>query len=236
MNLTPSGRCFTSRFSFLLLTLFICIHFEPKANADVVTIGSLNDSISATSQAFANSLNSIGIAQSFKYSSNFTLTGVKLNLFNTSLTNAGSYTISLYSDNNNSPVSGTSLGSGLWGTLHGTNSSNSIVVTGLNTALTANTQYWIGVTSDSGGLSRQWAFKDTNLFENNSSRTDIAFYNGATFAWTNQGSGHAMGLEINGVTSVPEPSTLILTGFALVAMALGAYSNRHRKTQAAIVS
>ncbi len=142
---------------------------------------------------------------------NFTLTSLRLNLFNTSGSNSGNYTINLY--NGNLPSNATLLRTGTWSSLWNTNSTNSVTVSGLEQELTANTTYWIGVTSDASGALRQWAFKDTNLFRNNTNATNYALFNGTS--WSSQGTGHAMGLEINGeTTAVPLPATLFLFSMA----------------------
>jgi len=206
----------------------------PVVRSDVVTIGSLNTSTTATSANYG-SPNRV-VAQSFQYySSNFTLRSISLNLFNTSSSNTGTYAIKLYSGN--LPSSGSELGTGTWESIRSTNSANVITVSSLNNRLLANTKYWIGVEITGGNLgsARQWAFKDTNLFDNNNGYLDWAFYDG--ISWIVQPTTHAMGLVINGETAaVPEPGTLILTVTALLAGVIGAYAKRRRKTRTAIVA
>ena len=106
--------------------LFVFCGFE--ARADVI-LGGLQTSTSQTSLTNPASKNFSGttaIAQSFSYSSNFTLTGINLNLFNTSTTNAGTYTVSLYTGG----LSGTKtdLSTGNWNSLWGTNSSDDVSI------------------------------------------------------------------------------------------------------------
>lgn len=78
------------------------------------------------------------IAQSFSYSSNFTLTGINLNLFYTGSTDSD-YTVSLYTDG----LSGTrtTLGTGKWYPSVNTTSSSVVSISGLNRSILMNTTY-----------------------------------------------------------------------------------------------
>jgi len=187
-----------------------------------VSIGNTTTSTSATAQPFSTS--SIGLAQSFYYASDFTLTGLDLNLYNLGASNTGTYTISLYCGS--LPSSGIQLNTGTWASLHSTNSSNVVSVTGLSNNLIKDTTYWIGVTSSPNtGTQKNWAYNDSNLFGNNTTATDTAFYNGTT--WTSQGTSKAFGLRIVGNTAaVPEPSTLILFSSAAGGLVIAAIRKR----------
>lgn len=202
-----------------VLTGSFCSHVR----ADIVTIGSTTSSATAPAQGFG--LTSLGIAQSFNYSSNFTLTDLSLNLYNTSSSNAGTYTVSLYSGSLPSGA-GTTLATGNWNALWRTNSSNVVSITGLSQSLTANQTYWISVKSDTSGVARNWAYNNSNLFGDNTTATNYAFYNGSTSTWSSQGNGQAMGMQITGTTSVPEPCTVAMFGLAMGGAALAAMRKR----------
>ena len=88
-----------------------CIALVSGARADVVTIGSLYTTGSTTSQDFLRDTSN-GIAQEFYYSQSFTLSSLSINLYNTSPSNAGTYTVSLYQAGAGLPSTGTELGSG----------------------------------------------------------------------------------------------------------------------------
>ena len=188
--------------------LFVFCGFEARAE---VILGGLQ---TVSSQPSKNFSGKTGIAQSFSYSSNFTLTGLNLNLFNTSTTNTGTYTVSLYTGG----LSGTKtdLSTGDWNSLWNTNSSDDVPISGLNISMLMNTTYWIGVISDATGSARNWSTFN-NQFGNGTSYTDTATYFPTTWTTAAGSSTNAMGMEI--VAAVPEPSTLVLSS---VAFALGA--------------
>ena len=89
----------------------VCIVLVSGARADVVTIGSLYTTGSTTSQDFLRDTSN-GIAQEFYYSQSFTLSSLSINLYNTSTSNDGNYTVSLYQAVAGLPSTGTELGSG----------------------------------------------------------------------------------------------------------------------------
>ena len=206
-----------------------CIALVSGARADVVTIGSLYTTGSTTSQAFSTSAAN-GIAQEFYYSQSFTLSSLSINLYNTSPSNAGNYTVSLYQAGAGVPSTGTELGSGTWSSLWNTTTANVVNITGLSSVISADTHYWIGILSTNTGPARNWTYMDINSFGNNTTDTNYAFYNGTS--WTSQGTAKSMGLQINGETvAVPEPTTMVLTGAALAAGGFGAWLKRRKKTQ-----
>ena len=188
----------------------VCIVLVSGARADVVTIGSLYTTGSTTSQAFSTSAAN-GIAQEFYYSQSFTLSSLSINLYNTSTSNDGNYTVSLYQAVAGLPSTGTELGSGTWQSLWNTTTTNVVNITGLSSVISADTHYWIGILSTNFGPLRNWTYMDSNSFGNNTTDTNYAFYNGTS--WTSQGNAKSMGLQINGETvAVPEPTTMVLTG------------------------
>lgn len=202
--------------------LFVFCGFE--ARADVI-LGGLQTSSGQPSKNFSGTL---AIAQSFSYSSNFTLTGLNLNLFNTSTTNSGFYTVSLYTGG----LTGTKtdLRTNVnWSSLYNTNSSNVVSISGLNSSLLMNTTYWIGVSTTVLGGARNWSTFD-NKFGNGTSYTDTATYNGATWTTATGSSTNAMGMEI--VAAVPEPSTLVLSSIAFALSALCVWWKRRRNKPA----
>ena len=201
--------------------LFVFCGFEARAE---VILGGLQ---TVSSQPSINFSSKTGIAQSFSYSSNFTLTGLNLNLFNTSTTNAGTYTVSLYTGG----LSGTKtdLSTGNWNSLWGTNSSNNVSISGLNSSLLMNTTYWIGVITDATGSARNWSTFN-NQFDNGTSYTDTATYNGTSWTTAAGSSTNAMGMEI--VAAVPEPSTLVLSSVAFALGALCVWWKRRRNKPA----
>ena len=206
-----------------------CIALVSGARADVVTIGSLYTTGLTTSQAFSTSAAN-GIAQEFYYSQSFTLSSLSINLYNTSPSNAGTYTVSLYQAGAGIPSTGTELGSGTWSSLWNTTTTNVVNITGLSSVISADTHYWIGILSTNFGPLRNWTYMDSNSFGNNTTDTNYAFYNGTS--WTSQGNAKSMGLQINGETvAVPEPTTMVLTGAALAAGGFGAWLKRRKKTQ-----
>lgn len=211
-GLSMTGPLFSRQFlnpKNIMFCYFICFcGFE--ARADVI-LGGLQTS---SGQASINFSGKTVIAQSFSYSSNFTLTGLNLNLFNTSTTNSGTYTVSLYTGG----LTGTKtdLSTGNWNSLWGTNSSNVVSISGLNSSLLMNTTYWIGVSTDTTGAARNWSTFN-NQFGNGTSYTDTATYFPTTWTTAAGSSTNAMGMQI--VAAVPEPSTLVLSS---VAFALGA--------------
>ena len=206
-----------------------CIALVSGARADVVTIGSLYTTGSTTSQAFSTSAAN-GIAQEFYYSQSFTLSSLSINLYNTSPSNDGTYTVSLYQAGVGIPSTGTELGSGTWQSLWNTTTTNVVNITGLSSVISADTHYWIGILSTNTGPARNWTYMDSNSFGNNTTDTNYAFYNGTS--WTSQGTAKSMGLQINGETvAVPEPTTMVLTGAALAAGGFGAWLKRRKKTQ-----
>ncbi len=80
--------------SWIQLPLFCVLFFglsRSGARRDMVSIGNTTTSTSANAQPFSTS--SIGMAQSFYYASDFTLTGLDLNLYNLGASNTGTYTI-----------------------------------------------------------------------------------------------------------------------------------------------
>ena len=207
----------------------VCIVLVSGARADVVTIGSLYTTGSTTSQAFSTSAAN-GIAQEFYYSQSFTLSSLSINLYNTSPSNAGNYTVSLYQAGAGVPSTGTELGSGTWSSLWNTTTTNVVNITGLSSVISADTHYWIGILSTNFGPLRNWTYMDSNSFGNNTTDTNYAFYNGTS--WTSQGVAKSMGLQINGETvAVPEPTTMVLTGAALAAGGFGAWLKRRKKNQ-----
>ena len=206
-----------------------CIALVSGARADVVTIGSLYTTGLTTSQAFSTSAAN-GIAQEFYYSQSFTLSSLSINLYNTSPSNAGTYTVSLYQAGAGVPSTGTELGSGTWSSLWNTTTANVVNITGLSSVISADTHYWIGILSTNTGPERNWTYMDSNSFGNNTTDTNYAFYNGTS--WTSQGTAKSMGLQIHGETvAVPEPTTMVLTGAALAAGGFGAWLKRRKKTQ-----
>ncbi|MCY2946398.1 MAG: hypothetical protein NT142_18040 [Planctomycetota bacterium] len=120
-----------------------CIVLVSGARADVVTIGSLYTTGSTTSQNFSSP--QVGIAQEFYYSQSFTLSSLSINLYNTSLSNTGNYTVSLYQAVAGLPSTGTELGSGTWSSLWNTTNTNVVNITGLSSVISADTHYWIGI-------------------------------------------------------------------------------------------
>ena len=207
----------------------VCIVLVSGARADVVTIGSLYTTGSTTSQAFSTSAAN-GIAQEFYYSQSFTLSSLSINLYNTSTSNDGNYTVSLYQAVAGLPSTGTELGSGTWQSLWNTTTTNVVNITGLSSVISADTHYWIGILSTNFGPLRNWTYMDSNSFGNNTTDTNYAFYNGTS--WTSQGNAKSMGLQINGETvAVPEPTTMVLTGAALAAGGFGAWLKRRKKNQ-----
>ena len=207
----------------------VCIVLVSGARADVVTIGSLYTTGLTTSQAFSSSAAN-GIAQEFYYSQSFTLSSLSINLYNTSPSNAGTYTVSLYQAGAGIPSTGTELGSGTWSSLWNTTTTNVVNITGLSSVISADTHYWIGILSTNFGPLRNWTYMDSNSFGNNTTDTNYAFYNGTS--WTSQGVAKSMGLQINGETvAVPEPTTMVLTGAALAAGGFGAWLKRRKKNQ-----
>ena len=206
-----------------------CIALVSGARADVVTIGSLYTTGLTTSQAFSTSAAN-GIAQEFYYSQSFTLSSLSINLYNTSTSNDGNYTVSLYQAVAGLPSTGTELGSGTWSSLWNTTTANVVNITGLSSVISADTHYWIGILSTITGPARNWTYMDSNSFGNNTTDTNYAFYNGTS--WTSQGNAKSMGLQINGETvAVPEPTTMVLTGAALAAGGFGAWLKRRKKNQ-----
>lgn len=211
-GLSMTGPLFSRQFLnpkiLSIAILFVFCGFE--ARADVI-LGGLQ---TVSGQASVNFSGKTAIAQSFSYSSNFTLAGLKLNLFNTSTTNSGTYTVSLYTGG----LTGTKtdLSTGNWSSLWGTNSSNFVSISGLNISMLMNTTYWIGVSTDTTGAARNWSTFN-NQFGNGTSYTDTATYFPTTWTTAAGSSTNAMGMQI--VAAVPEPSTLVL---ASVAFALGA--------------
>ncbi len=206
-----------------------CIALVSGARADVVTIGSLYTTGLTTSQAFSTSAAN-GIAQEFYYSQSFTLSSLSINLYNTSTSNEGGYTVSLYQAVAQLPSTGTELGSGTWQSLWNTTTTNVVNITGLSSVISADTHYWIGILSTNFGPLRNWTYMDSNSFGNNTTDTNYAFYNGTS--WTSQGNAKSMGLQINGETvAVPEPTTMVLTGAALAAGGFGAWLKRRKKNQ-----
>ena len=206
-----------------------CIALVSGARADVVTIGSLYTTGLTTSQAFSTSAAN-GIAQEFYYSQSFTLSSLSINLYNTSTSNDGNYTVSLYQAGAGVPSTGTELGSGTWSSLWNTTTANVVNITGLSSVISADTHYWIGILSTITGSARNWTYMDSNSFGNNTTDTNYAFYNGTS--WTSQGNAKSMGLQINGETvAVPEPTTMVLTGAALAAGGFGAWLKRRKKNQ-----
>ena len=207
----------------------VCIVLVSGARADVVTIGSLYTTGLTTSQAFSTSAAN-GIAQEFYYSQSFTLSSLSINLYNTSTSNDGNYTVSLYQAVAGLPSTGTELGSGTWQSLWNTTTTNVVNITGLSSVISADTHYWIGILSTNFGPLRNWTYMDSNSFGNNTTDTNYAFYNGTS--WTSQGNAKSMGLQINGETvAVPEPTTMVLTGAALAAGGFGAWLKRRKKNQ-----
>ena len=201
----------------ILSVVFLFVFSGLEAQADVV-LGALQTASGGSSKNFKDPTS--GIAQSFSYSNNFTLTGLKLNLFNLINNNTSQFTVSLYTGG----LAGTqtSLTTNNWASIANTNSSNFISISGLNIDLTKDTTYWIGVTSETHGTNINWATFN-NKFGNGTAYTDTATYNNNTSSWTQVtgSSTNAMGMEILGtVAAVPEPSTFILTS---VTLALGIF-------------
>ena len=204
--------------------LFVFSGFEAKAG---VILGALQTSSGQSSKNFSNPK---GLAQSFYYANNFTLTGIKLNLYNTSTSNPGNYWVYLYT--NGLDGTKTELATGTWASLWGTNSSNVVSITGLNYNLLQNTTYWIGVTTDTTGTARNWSTFD-NHFGNGTAYTNTATYNGTSWSTQAGSSTNAMGMEILGtVAAVPEPSTLILTSVTLTFGAFCVWWKRRRNNPA----
>jgi hypothetical protein len=196
--------------------------FGCEARAGLV-LGELQSQSGQTYKAYATP--TLRIAQSFSYGSDFTLTRLDINLFNTGTTNTGSYTVSLYSGG----LSGTQspLGSGNWDSLWNTGSANYITLSGLNSSLVANTTYWIGVTTNVVGQARRWSLFD-NKFGNGTSYTPTATFDFNTSSWTESAgsSTNAMGLKIYGTVVVPEPSTYAM---AFAGLACGAWQMVRRR-------
>ena len=214
------------RTTFSALALIVLVS---GARADVVTIGSLYTTGSTTSQDFLRDTSN-GIAQEFYYSQSFTLSSLSINLYNTSTSNDGNYTVSQYHAVAGLPSTGTELGSGTWQSLWNTTTTIVVNITGLSSVISADTHYWIGILSTNFGPLRNWTYMDSNSFGNNTTDTNYAFYNGTS--WTSQGVAKSMGLQINGETvAVPEPTTMVLTGAALAAGGFGAWLKRRKKTQ-----
>ena len=78
----------------LFLAVVALAGFGCEARAGLI-LGELQSQSGQVSKVYASP--TLGIAQSFSYGSDFMLTRLDINLFNTSTTNAGSYTVSLYS-------------------------------------------------------------------------------------------------------------------------------------------
>ena len=195
--------------------LFVFSGFEAKAG---VILGALQTATGGASKNFQDPTSRI--AQSFTYSNNFTLTGLKMNLFNLINNNNGSYTVSLYTGG----LTGTKtdLTTNTWTSINTTNSANVVSISGLNIDLAKDTTYWIGVSSTTFGTNINWSTFN-NKFGNGTAYTETATYNNNTSSWTQVtgSSTNAMGMEILGtVAAVPEPSTLILTS---VTLALGVF-------------
>ncbi len=209
----------------IMFCYFICFcGFEVRAD---VILGGLQTLSGQVSKNFSEPL---GIAQSFSYSSNFTLTGINLNLFYTGST-ASNYTVSLYTNG----LSGTrtTLGTGSWTASTNKNSSNVVSISGLNISMLMNTTYWIGVSTDRLGAARNWSTFN-NKFGNGTSYTDTATTtNGTSWTTVAGSSANAMGMEILGtVAPVPEPGTLILSSLALSLGALCVWW-KHRRNKPA---
>jgi hypothetical protein len=220
-----TGPLFSRQFLNLkilsITILFVFCGFE--ARSDVI-LGGLQ---TLSSQASINFSGKTAIAQSFSYSSNFTLTGINLNLFNTSTSNTGNYTVSLYTGGLTGTI--TQLSSGTWESLRGTNSSNVVSISGLNSSLLMNTTYWIGVSTTALGGARNWSTFN-NQFGNGTSYTDTATHDGTTWTTALGSSTNAMGMEI--VAAVPEPSTLVLSSVAFALGALCVWWKRRRNKPA----
>ena len=194
--------------------------FGREARAELI-LGGLQTQSGQTSKSYTSPVQ--GIAQSFSYGSNFTLTGLDINLFftSTSFSVSGTYTVSLYSGG----LTGTStnLGEGSWGSFGGTNSSNVVSLSGLNQSLLANTQYWIGVNTSRLGSQRNWSLFD-NQFGNGTSYTATATLSSGSWTTSTGSSTNAMGLKIYGI--VPEPSTYAM---ALAGLACGGWQMWRRR-------
>ena len=202
--------------------------FGCEARAELI-LGGLQSQSGQVPKSFSSPI--FRIAQSFSYGSDFTLTGLDINLFNISTANGGTYTVSLYSGG----LSGTQspLGSGNWNSFWNTDSANYITLSGLNSSLVANTTYWIGVTTDVMASSRRWSLFD-NRFGNGTSYTPTATFNNQTSSWTESAgsSTNAMGLKIYGTVVAPVPEIDPATGssaLSLVAGVLAMIEQRRRR-------
>jgi hypothetical protein len=205
--------------------------FGCEARAGLI-LGGLQTQSAQSSKSYSGLA---GIAQSFSYGSNFTLTGLDINLFNTTISNTGSYTVSLYSGQS-LPGSKVDLGTGQWSGLWSTNSSNVVSLSGLNQSVAANTQYWIGVTTTTSGSARKWSVFD-NRFGNGTSYTDTATYDGTTWGASTGSSTNAMGLKIYGTVVAPVPEIDPAMGgsaLSLVAGVLAMIEQRRRRAAIAV--
>ena len=202
---------------FVLVLAFVALIAKADVKAGVVSVASIGK-LAEDGRSYSNTFNfTISNPSNVKLNSIALLakdSGVLLSYFTITLKNSGGSTIG-------SPITATNYNAN-------TSGSNTVDLTNLG-ALAASTAYKITLDikfagAVSGGLglnSAPYGTQTGTEFQNlyNSGNSPIQYESGPNFSFNMD------------VSSVPEPGTLILTGSALVAGAVGAYLKRRRKTQ-----
>jgi hypothetical protein len=184
--------------------IFVGIIASINANAAVI-YNDLSD-ISARASNVQHTL-----ADSFSTGSGSeSLTDVKLLLGNTSYS-TGSFTVSLFSDNNTAP--GTL--DAVLGTIQDNTLSNSFTIVDLavsGIALSANTRYWIELTSSNS--TALWAWANTSVSDVG---TASEWYAESGYVYSNDSGPYQMQINVSD-SVVPLPSTLALLAIGTVGL------------------
>lgn len=206
------------------------------ARGDVLVYDNLTSSVSTANGSVFGSHYSY--AQKFNATTGGGINAIGLNLYRTSTTNTGTFTVQLWSGAASPTTFVTDLKSGVnWssvGTLNGGGSVSPIEFnsTSFNNqaTLTQGTDYWLVVSSDTLSATYGWG-------QGRTATGSGSMYQTATspalpvgnWAWTDTGSTSGFG----GYVSVPEPGTLLLGGIAAACGGGGVWWRRKRKPQVA---
>ncbi len=159
----------------------------------------------------------------------YILESVTIPMWNPNLLNTGTITFRVYNSGGPGGTPGLAMGATL-GTISiaGISSSSyqNVTFSGLNRTLTANTNYWIVTQArDLGGLYYVGATNTAGGIVTGSQGNSVTTTGGASW------SAPSTSLFVIGrVTAVPEPSTYVLAGLSVLAIAFAA---RSRSTKAA---